>query len=398
MPPPQATSSHGERAGPEIRQAPGASATGGAASPTAAAWIFRSVGSGPLPGAMAVKAVGVGENARIRAAKADAASVQSRARSRLPMRGARLAPEFSWGTGSMVPPRQPVEGLDQELGPDGGKPGEEAAPGVILQDRRPALRQHRPGVESGIHQHRGDAGVREAARDRPGGGGRPAKFGKQRSVDIHGAEAGDAEQAGREDLSVIGHHQTVGSELRDRAPGAPRPDPPGFENREPEFAGDPLDPARTRAASAAGGPVGLGHDGEHPVVRGEPAEHGFREGGGAEEDDPKPAVRAPRRVPGAFRGGHSLADPRSDARGKGARARSRRAPRNPGTFCRDSGRPLRNGPGGPADGSRRRIGAGAVGMPPVGVAPGGRRTGPAPLHPPGATSRRAGCGGAVCGR
>ena len=163
---------------------------GGAASPTAAAWIFRSVGSGPLPGAMAVKAVGVGENARIRAAKADAASVQSRARSRLPMRGARLAAEFSWGAGSMVPRANPSSVSIRSSAPMGASRAR----------RRPPVSSFRIGARrcASTGPVSSPASISivvtpvcgKPRANRPGGGGRPAKFGKQRSVDIHGRRGG----------------------------------------------------------------------------------------------------------------------------------------------------------------------------------------------------------------
>ena len=52
-----------------------------------------------------------------------------------------------------------------------------------------ALRQHRPGVQAGVHLHDGDAGLGVAVENRPLDRGGAAVIGQQRRVNIQTTEA-----------------------------------------------------------------------------------------------------------------------------------------------------------------------------------------------------------------
>ena len=77
--------------------------------------------------------------------------------------------------------------------------------------RRPP-KQHRPGIEPGLHLHDGDAGFGIAGQDRALDRRRAAPARQQRGVDVDAAEARHVEHRLRQDQAVGGDHHDVGAD------------------------------------------------------------------------------------------------------------------------------------------------------------------------------------------
>ena len=189
------------------------------------------------------------------------------------------------GTRTYAAGGQAGQGLHQEFRAQGGEPGEQFAAGFAVPDGGCPLQQDGSRVESGVHEHGRDPGPAEAPRHRPDCGRGASQFGEQGGVDVDRAESGDGEEAGGEDLAVVGDHQAVGGEFRERLPGAPSPDAFGLLDRYPQFRRQRLDAADPGTVAPAGGPIRLGDRRDHPVLPVQRAEHGFGKGRGPEEDD-----------------------------------------------------------------------------------------------------------------
>ena len=106
-------------------------------------------------------------------------------------------------------------------------------------------------------------------------------------MDVDGAEGGDGQEPGREDLSVSHHDDGVGREIPDHSRELPAPDSRRLEERYTPVARESRHGGREESRMATRGPIGLAHDRLHPEsgVPRESLERGHGEVGRSEEDD-----------------------------------------------------------------------------------------------------------------
>src|ERR1700722_4509999 len=107
---------------------------------------------------------------------------------------------------------QSAQGLDHEIGTNGGEARRNGFGGVIRCDGELLLHQDVSGVEAGINAHGGDTGDSFALCNRPLDRGGAAIFWQERSMQIDVAESGEIEHPLWNDAAVTDDDNGVGLE------------------------------------------------------------------------------------------------------------------------------------------------------------------------------------------
>ena len=149
------------------------------------------------------------------------------------------------------------ERLDDEVGADEGEPLREIDGRLVRADRRRASQEHRAGIETGVHEHRGDAGLGLSFGDRPLDRRGAAVLRQQRRVDVDAAVSRNVEQGLREDAAVGEDDSGVRGERRDQVARLVGADLRGLVDGNAEAIGGDLHFGRMERLLAADGAVGL---------------------------------------------------------------------------------------------------------------------------------------------
>ncbi|MDB6067140.1 MAG: hypothetical protein JWR26_3348 [Pedosphaera sp.] len=178
-------------------------------------------------------------------------------------------------------------GLDEEVGTQGGEAIVQGLGIVLGVDGGGLAGEDVAGIEAGIHFHDGDAGLGLVVEDGPLDGGGAAIFGEDGGVDVEGTEAGQIQNGFGEDLAIRGNGDEVGLELAEFLNEGFVAGAFGLEDGQAGFEGDFFYGRRLQFQVAAFGAVGLGDDGEDGEVglAQQCFQAGAGERGGAHEDD-----------------------------------------------------------------------------------------------------------------
>ena len=159
------------------------------------------------------------------------------------------------------------ERLDEQLRAQVGKAHGQLGGGLCFADVRLAAQEHSAGIDPGVGEHGGDAGLRFAVQDAPVDGRGAAVGGQQRGVDVDGAHFRHVQQRLGENLPKGGGDDDIRRE-RTQA-GKPFFIAQTLEliHRHAALHGQLLDRAGGQLVAAPHGAVGLRKDAHDPVTR-----------------------------------------------------------------------------------------------------------------------------------
>ena len=202
------------------------------------------------------------------------------------------------------------QGLQEQVRALVGEEGCEGAGGAVIGDGDGAGDDDGAGIEPFIHAHDGDAGGGIAGENGGGDGGCAPPAWEQGGVDVDAAVLWQRQHGGRQNLAVGGDDDEVRLERGQLLNGGGGAQARGLVDGDIAFQGQRFRGRGGEAASAPGGAIRLGVDGDEPVSIDEAAEGGQGEVGRAHEDDTHGPMVRRSAAEGQWPSGHAYASAR----------------------------------------------------------------------------------------